>query len=286
MKSMLKLIVILALIASLPTYAATIAHWDFEDGVAGQAFTPAGEPDGSGGSVDNVNGYLMRGWNDYYGPGYTADTPTGEGLAMRNLDNHQDGYSFDDDLLGWAPEAWTIELSVKMFNGVDEQWWCTFIGRDGSADPGVDLESVFYLQKTWDNYFRINFRTDSGERYIATSQIQMQADKWYSIAAQSDGSTLSLWVNDYSEAGWALVAEQAMGENYNGMAWLAANWTFGRGWFNDGFGDHINGVIDDVRFSDEALTPDQFITYDAVVPEPATLALLGFGALSLLRKRK
>jgi len=37
------------------------------------------------------------------------------------------------------------------------------------------------------------------------------------------------------------------------------NWTFGRGWYNDNFVDHVSGNMDNIRFSDEALTTDQLI---------------------------
>ncbi|HOM61137.1 MAG TPA: LamG domain-containing protein [Anaerohalosphaeraceae bacterium] len=280
--NMLKIVWIMMLSMGVTSMAATIAYWDFEDGVAGQPFTPAGQPNGSGGSVDRVGGYMMRGWDSYYGPSWTDHTPTGVGLAMRNADHHQDGYSDDSALLNWAPAQWTIECAVKLVGGVSDKRWQTFIGRDGSAEPGVDLESILYLQKTWDNYFRINFRTADGSRYIATSTLTMEEDRWYRIAAASDGSTLRLWVNGTpdSSAGWVLAAETPMGSGDNALALIGANWTFGRGWYNNGFVDHINGYMDDIRLSDTALDPSAFL-----IPEPATMLLLGLGSLISLRKR-
>lgn len=282
MKTKMQMVLVLMLSMSAASLATTIAYWDFEDGVVGQPFTPAGQPEGSGGTYDTVNHYMMRGWNDYWGPSWTDHTPTGTGLAMRNADHHQDGYSFDGGLVGWAPSQWTIECAVKLVGGISDNRWQTFIGRDGSADPGVDPESILYLQKTWDNYFRINFRTADGSRYLATSTFTMQQDQWYRIAATSDGSTLRLWVNDTpnSSAGWVLAAETPMGSGNNALALISANWTFGRGWYNTWFVDHINGYMDDIRLSDTALTPGEFL-----IPEPATLVLVGLGSLVLGRKR-
>ena len=57
-------------------------------------------------------------------------------------------------------------------------------------------------------------------------------------------------------------------------------WSFGRGWYNGGLVDQIRGNIDNVRFSDVALTTNQLI------PEPATIARLGLGGLMLRRRRK
>jgi hypothetical protein len=44
------------------------------------------------------------------------------------------------------------------------------------------------------------------------------------------------------------------------------------------YSQHFDGMIDEVRISDVALTPDQFLN----VPEPSTFLLLGIGAISLL----
>ena len=103
---------LLAMIISLPLSAATVALWDFEDGVAGQAFTPTGAANGSGGSADLVNGVMMYGWDDYNGPYFTDDTPYG--ISMDNADNHQDGYVPDETLASWSPSVWTIECSVYL----------------------------------------------------------------------------------------------------------------------------------------------------------------------------
>jgi len=279
---MLTLLCVALMGASAAVYASAVpvvAYWNFEDGLAGQPFTPEGAPNGSGGSVDVVNGYLMRGWDNYWGPSWTDDTPTGVGLAMRNAEHHQDGYTLDAALNQWSPAQWTIEAAVKLVGGIEDNRWSTFIGKDGSADGGVF--SGIYFQKTWDNFFRIDFATAGGERYDAVSTFQMEADKWYRMAATSDGSVLKLWINDSPNdpGAWILAAETVMTGADNGMALVDSAWTFGRGWYNGGFVDHIDGYMDDIRFTEAALTPTEFI------PEPATLVLLGMGGLALLKRR-
>lgn len=250
------------LLIAVPSSGATIAWWDFEDGVAGQPFTPEGTPSGSGGSADVISGYMMYGWDSYWGPSFTAETPTAEGLAMRNADLHQDGYATDAALRDWAPAEWTIETAVMLTgDAVSAQRWQTLIGRDSSA-PGGGSGSALYFQKTWDNYFRIDFVTAGEQRYIATSTTQMQANRWYRMAATSDGDVLRLWINDSPNDGnaWVLAAETQMSTTLdNSMALADGNWTFGRGWWGGNYVDHINGYMDDIRFSDAALQPHQFV---------------------------
>ena len=48
--------------------------------------------------------------------------------------------------------------------------------------------------------------------------------------------------------------------------------------WDGGIADWADGAIDEVRISDVALSPSQFLW----VPEPATLALAGIGLLALL----
>jgi len=70
-----------------------------------------------------------------------------------------------------------------------------------------------------------------------------------------------------------------IGEGAGGDNW-AGTWTLGRGMWNGGHGDRVFGNIDEVRISDTALDPCQFL-----IPEPATILILGLGGLTLLRKR-
>ena len=54
----------------------------------------------------------------------------------------------------------------------------------------------------------------------------------------------------------------------------------------DNFAEGFQGLIDDVRIFDSALTANEVAAVQAQVPEPASLTLLAFGVLGLLRGRR
>ncbi|WP_442485640.1 LamG-like jellyroll fold domain-containing protein [Aeoliella sp. SH292] len=260
----------LLLCVSATTHAVTIANWNFEDGTDGAEFTPAGAENGSGGSVDTASGILMRGYNEQYGAAFTSQTASGSGLAM-NLeinpgagDTTSDGYVTEGALHNWSPTAWTIETTVNLRN-VDG--WRTLIGRDGSSSTPAEPESDFYLQKNnIDGRFRVNFDTVGGQRWVLDGALEdgVQANTWYAIAVVSDGQNLSMWVDDgfqgYQQVGTVDMSAQTAANN--ALRPSAAGWTFGRGWYNGGFVDHVDGIMDNIKFSDTALTPAEFVGLD------------------------
>lgn len=241
-----------------PAAGATAAWWDFEDGADGAAFSSMP----LGGSVDIVNGIVLRGYDAAWGPSFGIDTPSEVGLSCR-FNGSQDGYTTDVGFNNWAPQTWTIEVSVKLDS---VSGWLTLIGRDGASFGGPEAD--FYLQKNNINgAFRLNFRSADGERYILDSNFAPEAGRWYHLAVVSDGTILTMYADPLDGSGCQVVGSLTMDGATPADNALAAddfNWTFGRGWFNGDFVDRINGCIDNVRFSDAVLTPGEFIGYNPV----------------------
>jgi hypothetical protein len=255
----------------LTAQAATVAHWNFDQGTAGVPFSTIPAEDLSG------NGHTMYGFNEQYGPSYSSDTANGVGLSSRHV--LQDGYTLSSLNL-WSPLAWTVEFSVRLD---DVSGWKTIVGRDGSTGIGGDLESAFYFQKSGiDDRFRINFSTIGGQRYVLDSDFAAEAGKWYGLAGVSDGITLAMYADKLDGAGYQLVGSLGLNTENDNALRSTGNWTFGRGWWNGGFVDAITGNMDNIRLSDVALSPEQLIP----VPEPSVLALFVMGSLAALRMRR
>ena len=238
--------------SALGLRAETLAHWNFDGGSDNTTFAALPAVDISG------KGYLFLGYDNEVGPSYSRDTPDGQGLSCR-VNGKQDGYILEPQLINWSPLRWTIEISVKL----DKlPGWNTIIGRDGSSFPG-NLKSDFYFQNNGTNdQFRLDFATVDGSRYMIESGFAPVPGAWYHIALVSDGAKVEMYVDRTNGEGYKLASSTALsrraGAN-NALASSGANWTFGRGWYDGKHVDHIEGCMDNVRFSDEALTPDQFV---------------------------
>jgi len=249
-----------------PLNAATLLHYDFEDGTAGAPMnsTPL---TGQVGSADlSGNGHHMLAWDVTYGPSFSAqgDTPSGQGLSCR-YNGSQDGYT-TTSINDWSPSTWTIELAFKLDS---TSGWQTLIGRDGWAEvdgENIDSDAAFYLQKNdIDGAVRVNFATVSGERCKLDSTLVPEAGRWYYFAAACDGSQVQMYADRLDGTGYQPAGTFDLEPGVDHALLATGNWTFGRGWWGGNFTDRIAGNIDDIRFSDTVLSIPQLLGYRPVV---------------------
>lgn len=252
-----QLVIGLLTACTVASHAAIVANWNFEDGSDGQPFDADGG--GNSGSLDTVGGVLMAGWDATFGPSFTAANVNSGSLAL-DANGGQDGYVFDPALVGFNPSSWSIEVSVSLDDVVG---WRTVIGRDGASHG--QFESDFYLQKTDTDNWRLDYHTASGEKVVIDGLDPVVSGQWYTLRAMSDGISTVLDIDSGSgfvRQGTAVLTGATPAEN--ALTSSAANWTFMRGWFDNGFGDHVDGQMDDVTFASH------------VIPEPATIGLVAF----------
>ncbi len=93
--------------------------------------------------------------------------------------------------------------------------------------------------------------------------MQVKENHWYHLAAVSDGLALRLYVDPLDGQGYQLRATTALataGGTALGVGTATAHWTIGRGRDTDGrMACWFQGSIDEVRISDVARSPDEFL---------------------------
>lgn len=292
----------------------TVAYWRFEEGPADGPVLKGGVPDGQfypGVADSSGNGNTLSAWSEGGYAGYAYRTRVAAGTvpqtgAANNFSVANTGgvpgmfTQSGAPIQSISPAAFTVEVTFMPENG----GYRTIVGRDSRGTATIDQAlAALYLQLLPEDKLAIKFCDVSGYWHEAISDPAVvqgfpfpdfDAGRWYHAAAVSDGSTLSLYLNDVTAGqGYQLVAQTDMTISGSpntaltpgggsGVDWQAGTWTVGRGLFNGGHGDRAYGFIDEVRISDSALTTDQFL----FVPEPGSLAGLGLLAAMALGRRR
>lgn len=264
--------VVLGIASTLNAAADTVAYYRFENGTPDKSFGNA--PNHS--ILDSSpNGYHAHPAHDPVG---SSDVPlsvipkTGEtNTRSIRFSGREDIYgSSDEGLSHVAFTDFTIELWAKFDTLAG---WQTLIGRDDAGNPGegINKQALFYLSKTTDikpttehteNGLRVELVTRDNQLISFNSDFAVVAPKWYHIAVVGDAGagTLTLFVNG-SEIGGTT--------GFTGLFVPKNNttWTLGRGQFAGKALDFFKGEMDEVRFSDRALSPGLFlITQPPAIP--------------------
>ena len=285
------------------TANAQLSYWRFEGGTAGADVVHGAAfgvyapdvPDATG----NGNELSMFGTGGCCGYGYRSDVPwaivpqTGAANALSAQNTGANPATFTDPggpLNGLELSQWTIQASWKPENG----GFRTIVGRDGRNVTGADTNlSSLYLQAVPGDALAIKFVDEAGNFHVAQSAAgvvegfnfpNVGDGKWHNIAAVSDGSTLSLYLDKgtgYNRIATADLTGSAdsrltdgltsFGGTASGGDWTAGDFTVGRGLYAGGHGDRAYGLVDEVQISDTALSRSELLGIGAA-PAPGTLA--------------
>jgi hypothetical protein len=260
------------------------AYWRMEEGTAGTNVAT-----GPNAVLDSINANHMQTYSTVTGPLYTSMVPTGiipqtgapNNLALRFTPN-QDIYT----LGGAAPpdgkyinnpiveNGFTLEAALKPM-ALDR--FQAIVGKDGKPNNLMNEQTLALKVRGDTNELQIELFDNSNTIHGVRSLAPLVADQWYYAAVVNDGSTLSLYLDRNDEAGYVLQGTDPVA---GALVQIDSSWTIGRGMYNDGVTDWFDGFIDEVRLTNRALTPSEFL----FVPEPAALLLLAVGGLGLLRR--
>ena len=170
------------------------------------------------------------------------------------------------------------------------------MGRDARNVSSSDTNlAAFYLQVRPDDSVCARFTDVSGYTHTVlsppgwvygfnySSNPKGANAPWYNFAAVSDGNTLKLYVNyvlvgtDDLTASGSPDCSLARG-SASGADWTTGAWSVGRGLYAGSHTDRAYGFIDEVRISNTALSPEQFLG----APRPRITGVYGSGANMLI----
>jgi hypothetical protein len=197
------------------------------------------------------------------------DTAAGENGKADVYTHSEFNHASPLDIQRITPLQWTIEASVKPVQlhapgqtGAVQ----TFVVRDGNHQPDPKSKPrpprlSFQINSV--DRFAISFYDVEDRFHIATADdIPVVEGHWYHVAATSDGRTLRLYVDALDGRGYQPRASAELpgtGSTALGKGEDSCEWSVGRGHAKGRVADRFSGLIDEVRVSDIALPPGEFL---------------------------
>jgi len=252
-------------------HAATVAQWSFEEGTPGVQHTEIN--DGFYEDTSGNNYHLSASAADE-NPTATGDLPFADQSGTTNLvaldfdgiDDHLETTGAINSLM--FTNGWTIESTFK----VEGFKWEVLMEKDGQGgDLGGTTNSLapFWL-KVFDSTHQLEALAisdnDTDIHAVQTLEPLLQ-DRWYSVAVTYDNSAMSLYLKQ-EDGGDYVLQGTAIATNGISFGLWDSPWTIGRGMWDGNPLDEFNGIIDEVRISDVALTTNQFINQDGFTDRP------------------
>ena len=254
------------------THVHTVAYWRFEDGRDGD-FLPHDRKVKGGLAVRDVSGHknhlyaFKRGTagkiGSYAKPRtvpltgqanakYLDDTAAPSNAGSRDLFTSPDrSRTHMNALNGFQFTQWTVEAS---FQPASLGRTHGLVGKDGKPTSGS--QAPLQLKVRGEGRIQIEAIDAAGKAREVRSTFKAAVNKWYHVAAVSDGKTLSLHIDSGDGKGYIL---QGRTEFAGALVNSYGTWTVGRGFFDGKMTDDARARIDEIRISSAALRPERFL---------------------------
>lgn len=267
MKSKMFVLVIgVALVmAASQASAALVGHWKLDEASWNGTADEVVDSSGTGN-----HGYAVNGADT------TADAKYGRAGSFDRTQNQYVSIADDDSL----------DLTTAITFGC---WYKSPVVLDKDS-PGM---KIMAKSTSWSNGWFIDFHNQWGGAGVWRLQFEISssgnmqevltsvgppdhslpADTWVHLAGTYDGSTMRLYVDGVEKAHKDIAGSLVVNSNIVTLATQGSA------------ADYATGVIDDAKIYNEVLDADG-ITNQMMIPEPATMVLLGIGGVGLLIRRR
>ena len=132
------------------------------------------------------------------------------------------------------------------------------VGREGH--PNGPLETLELKIRGDTHVLQIEQFDKAGTLVQVSSINPMNVGQWYYAAVVNDGTNLSMYLDSNDGNGYQLQGTTPVaGAMYQGDNDWDKTWSIGRGFYDGHPADWFNGIIDEVRLSNSALQPWEFL---------------------------
>lgn len=282
----------------------TLAYWRFEEGATG-----AGDAGIHGGDIDDHyadvsgNGNHMQTWDldvpHANRPVYTGTVPFSaiagvgaNGLALDFSSGPEDigtfGFRGAPKMVeSYLFDTWTVEATFK----VNSLGFQVLVGKDGKRGDiggtgGVGPEAPFWLKILgFNQHLEVLAIDDNDTFHVAGSLDPIQSNEWYSVAARFDGTAIDLWLKGPGDTDYVFQnASDFFGPDNGGVGCSLGGfsgpgvlnegaWSIGRGAFDGNPVDFVDGIVDEVRISNYAVSPADFLRAVNALPPIGDIAV-------------